>query len=291
MNKNMFKETVNQIDINYETNNNNVNFKLKFGKGKDSYVVENAKERTNYSQQYNIEVYEDNDNKGYRILCDDSPLVIDISNINIKGKAGYDYALGFAIDNLEPEYDSQESIIPNNIERDGTMWSLPSNDYSSYKFDQNPNGEYQWQTKKACEIGYKPTEKEKELGVEETTEKTGLIYITFMLMYKEKKIYESDNYRGATRSITRSTGPTRGGGLRGEDKQEDSISGRFGYGNAATTSSKKSEFKYLPKTERYVLPVRVRINSNSIDTNTNCSQNLKGANVNELKRKTIVVPF
>lgn len=287
----MFKETVNQIDINYETNNNNVNFKLKFGKGKDSYVVKNAKERTNYTEQYNIEVYEDNDNKGYRILCDDSPLVIDISNINIKGKAEYEYALGFAVDNQEPEYYSENSITPHNIERDGTMWSLPSNDYNNYKFDQNPNGEYQWQTKKACEIGYKPSEEEKELGLEETTEKTGVIYITFMLMYKEKEIYESDNYRGTTRGITRSGGTTRGGGLRGWDRQEDSVAGRFGYGSAATTSSKKSEFKYLPNTERYVLPVRVRINSNSIETNTNCSQNLKGANVNELKRKTMVVPF
>jgi len=287
----MFKETVNQIDINYETNNNNVNFKLKFGKGKDSYVVENAKERTNYSQQYNIEVYEDNDNKGYRILCDDSPLVIDISNINIKGSSKYDHAIGFAVDNQEPEYYSENSIIPHNIERDGTMWSLPSDTYSSYKFDQNPNAQYQWQTKKACEVGYKATEEEKELGLEETTEKTGVIYITFMLMYKEKELYESDNYKGTTRGITRSVGTTRGGGLRGGDRQEDSVAGRFGYGNTATTSSKKSEFKYLPNTERYVLPVRVRINSNSIETNTNCSQNLKGANVNELKIKTMVVPF
>ena len=282
----MFKETIKQIDINYETNNNNVSFKLKFGKGKDSYIVPNSKERTNYSEQYNIEVYESEDNKGYRILCDDSPLVVDISNINIKGITEYDYALGFAVDNLEPEYNSEESIMPNNIERDGTMWSLPSNDYTSYKFDQNPNAEYQWQTKKACEQGYKPTEEEKELGLEETTEKTGLIYITFILMYKEKESYELNNYRGVTRSITRS-----GGGLRGGDSQLDSVAGRFGFGNAATTSSKKSEFKYLPGTERYVLPLRVRINSNSIESNINCSQSIRGANVNELKRKTMVVPF
>lgn len=287
----MFKETIKQIDINYETNNNNVSFKLKFGKGKDSYIVPNSKERTNYSEQYNIEVYESEDNKGYRILCDDSPLVVDISNINIKGMTQYDYALGFAVDNLEPEYNSQESITPNNIERDGTMWSLPSNDYMSYKFDQNPNAEYQWHTKKACEQGYKQTEEEKELGLEETTEKTGLIYITFILMYKEKESYELNNNRGVTRGITKSSGATRGGGLRGGDSQLDSVAGRFGFGNAATTSSKKSEFKYLPGTERYVLPLRVRINSNSIESNINCSQSIRGANVNELKRKTMVVPF
>lgn len=281
----MFKETINEIDINYETNNNDVSFKIKFGKGKDSFIVSDSKERTRYSEQYNIEVYESEDNKGYRILCDDSPLVVDISNINIKGKSGYDYALGFAVDNEKPEYNSEECIIPNNIERDGTMWSLPCNGNISYKFDQNPNSQYQWQTKKACEIDYKPTEEEKELGLEETTEKTGLLYITFMLMYKEKETYQSNNYRGITR------GATRGGGLRGGDSQLDSVAGRFGYGNAATTSSIKSEFKYLPGTERYVMPFRVRINSNSIETNINCSQSIRGANVNELKRKTMVVPF
>lgn len=282
----MFKETINEIDINYETNNNDVSFKLKFGKGKDSFIVSDSKERTRYSEQYNIEVYESEDNKGYRILCDDSPLVVDISNINIKGKSGYDYALGFAVDNEEPEYNSEECIIPNNIERDGTMWSLPCNGNISYKFDQNPNSQYQWQTKKACEINYKPTEEEKELGLEETTEKTGLLYITFMVMYKEKETYQSNNYRGG---VTR--GATRGGGLRSGDSQQDSVAGRFGYGNAATTSSIKSEFKYLPGTERYVMPFRVRINSNSIETNINCSQSIRGANVNELKRKTMVVPF
>ena len=279
----MFKETVNNIDIQYETNNNNVSFKVKFGKGKDSYIIENAKERTNYSEQYNIEIYEEDDNKGYRILCDDSPLVIDISNINIKGCSNYNYAIGFAVDNQEPEYINEESIIPYNIERDGTMWCLHNN--NSYKYDQNPNAQYQWQTKKACEVGYKVTTEEKEFGLEEKKEKTGVLYITFILMYKEKETYESDNNRGAVR------GATRGSCVRGGDKQEYSIAGRFGYGNTATTSSKKSEFKYLPDTERYVLPVRVRINSNSIETNTNCSQNLKGANVNDLKRKTMVVPF
>jgi hypothetical protein len=287
----MFKETVNNIDINYETNNNNVSFKLKFGKGKDSYVIEDSKERTKYSEQYNIEVYESDDNKGYRILCDDSPLVIDISNIDIKGCSNYDYAIGFAVDNQEPEYKNEESIIPYNIERDGTMWSLPNNKYANYKFDQNPNAEYQWQTKKACEVDYVPTEKENELGLEKTTEKTGLFYITFMLMYKEKERYETDNYRGTTRGITKSAGTTRGGSLRGGDSQQDSSAGRFGHGNVVKTSSIKSEFKYLEKTERFVLPLRVRINSNSIETDINCSQNLKGANVNELKRKTMVVPF
>jgi hypothetical protein len=287
----MFKETVSQFPINYETNNHNVSFNVQFGKGKDSYLIENSKERTNYDKQYDIEIYESGDNKGYRILCEDSPLVVDINNIKVKGESRYDYALGFAVDNMEPEYYNEYSIMPHNIERDGTMWSLPANDGVSYKFDQNPNANYQWQTKKACDIGYKPTEQEKELGLEETTDKTGLIYITFMLMYKEKEVYEEDNYRGTTRGVTRgitksvSKGATRGG------SQQDSDAGRFGFGNKASTNSTESKFKHLPGSEKYVMPLRVRILSNSETTNINCSQTLKGASVNELRMKTMVVPF
>lgn len=287
----MFKETVNYIDINYETNNNDVSFKLKFGKGFDSNIIESASERTRYTEQYDIEVYESEDSKGYRILCDDSPLVVDISNIEIKGKKNYDYGIGFAVDNKEPEYTGEESIMPYNIERDGTMWSLDANNNRCYKFDQNPNGEYQWQTKRACDIGYKPSEEEKELGLEETSDKTGLIYITFMVMYKEKETYDYDVSRSVTRGITR--GITRGkGALRGGDEsQRDSDAGRFGFGNAASTASKVSNYKHLPGTEKYILPLRVRINKSSEDTNINCSHTLKGANVNELRKKTMVVPF
>tara|TARA_B110000858_G_scaffold194994_1_gene250471 strand:- start:1219 stop:2070 length:852 start_codon:yes stop_codon:yes gene_type:complete len=283
----MFAETVKHININYETNNNKVSFDLKFGKGKDSNIEKNEKKRTNYSEQYNIEIYESEENKGYRILCDDSPLIVDISNININGNNNNDYAIGFAVDSNEPLYNNEESIIPYNIERDGTMWSLPGNENNNYKFDQNPNGEYQWHTKKACAVGYKTTDEEKELGLEETSEKTGIIYITFMLMYKEKEIYQSKSFRSG---VTRGT--TRGSSLRGGDElQNDSVAGRFGYGNAATTSSVKSNYKYLPQTERYILPIRVRINSDSEDTDINCSESLKGANVNDLKKKTMVVPF
>ena len=285
----MFKKTVNAINIQYETNNNNVSFDLKFGKGIDSYIKKNAHERTQYSKNYNIEIYESEDNKGYRVLCDDSPLIVDISNINISGVNNYDYALGFAVDNEEPEYHDETYITPYNIKRDGTMWSLPGNKNTCYKFDQNPNGNYQWQTKAACDLEYKPTDEEKEVGLEETTEKTGLIYITFMLMYKEST-YEYDNCRsGTTRGTTR--GISRSSSIRGGESQNDSVSGRFGYGNAATTSSSNSEYKYLPKTERYILPIRVRINSDSEKTDINCSQSLKGANVNELKKRTMVIPF
>ena len=281
----MFKENKETIAINYETNNNYVSFNLAFAKGNDSSVYSDSYTRTNYDKKYNIEVFESDENKGYRILCDDSPFVVSISNINIEGNDNYDYALGFAVDNSNPEYKSEESIMPYNIERDGTMWTLETG-RKEYKFDQNPNGLYQWQTKRACDIGYEPTEEEKELGMETTTEKTGLIYITFMLMYKEKT-YSYNTTRGTTRGITR--GATRG--LRGSSEQYESDAGRFGYGNTATTNSVKSDYRYLPKTERYVLPMRIRISKDSENTDINCSNTLKGANVNELKMKTMVVPF
>jgi hypothetical protein len=120
----MFKENKETIAINYETNNNYVSFNLAFAKGNDSSVYSDSYTRTNYDKKYNIEVFESDENKGYRILCDDSPFVVSISNINIEGNDNYDYALGFAVDNSNPEYKSEESIMPYNIERDGTMWTL-----------------------------------------------------------------------------------------------------------------------------------------------------------------------
>ena len=112
-----------------------------------------------------------------------------------------------------------------------------------------------------------------------------------MLMYKEKEVYQEDNYRSITRGVTRgitksvSRGATRGG------SQQDSDAGRFGFGNKASTNSTESKFKHLPGSEKYVMPLRVRILSNSETTNINCSQTLKGASVNELRMKTMVVPF
>ena len=37
--------------------------------------------------------------------------------------------------------------------------------------------------------------------------------------------------------------------------------------------------------------MRIRISKDSENTDINCSNTLKGANVNELKKKTMVVPF
>ena len=129
-------------------------------------------------------------------------------------------------------------------------------------------------TKKALDIGYKPTAEELELGMEETSQNTGLIYLTFMVYQKLKPepVY-------ATRSI--------GGGAT-----RSSSAARFGYGNEANSASVKSDFEYVSGTERYVLPIRLRISDDSAISNINCcSKNLKAAALNALRRQTMTVPF
>ena len=290
----MFSTNATQIPVEYTTGDYNVNFNLNFGEGKDSEIYKNENERKRFTDNYTIEVYEsgegDNYTKGYRVVTNEGPLVIKLGNISIVGKDdyNYDYAVGFALDNNMPEYSTERSTIPYNIERDGTLWTIPANDGNSYNFDQNPNGRYQWVAKRAMDIGYEPTEEELELGMEKTSEGTGLIYLTFMVFKKPRHVEVTRGVtRGATRGITR--GATRGA-TRGGDQME-SDAARFGYGNEANSASKKSDFEYAGNTERYVLPVRLRINKKAANSDINCSQHLKGASVNTLRRQTMTVPF
>lgn len=285
----MFSNNVTQIPVEYTTGDCNVKINIAFGEGKDSEHFTES-ERKRYTENYNIEVYESGEGdtymKGYRVITNEGPLVINLRNISIISKDDNynDYAIGFAIDNSAPEYVSERSTIPFNIERDGTLWTIPANDYNDYKFDQNPNADYQWVAKRALDADYEPTQEELELGMEKTSESTGLIFITLMV-FKKPKITEPT--RGVTRGVTR--GITRGA-TRGGDQME-SDAARFGYGNKASSSSKVSDFEYAENTERYVLPVRLRINKKSEKSDINCSQHLKGANLNALKRQTMVVPF
>ena len=121
----------------------------------------------------------------------------------------------------------------------------------------------------------KPTEEELKLGMEVSSQYTGLIYLTFMVFHKLNPDYIPDTRYGTTRS-----GTTRG-----------SSGARFGYGNEASSASVKSDFEFATGTERYVLPVRLRIADDSVISNSNCSQHLKGANLNALRRQTMTVPF
>lgn len=163
----MFSTNATQIPVEYTTGDYSVRLNLSFGEGKDSEVYKNETDRKNFKDNYNIEVYEsgegDNYSKGYRVVTNEGPLVIKLGNISISGKDdyNYDYAVGFAVDNSMPEYTTDMSTIPYNIDRDGTLWTIPANKGESYKFDQNPNAKYQWMAKRAMDIGYELLRKNK----------------------------------------------------------------------------------------------------------------------------------
>jgi hypothetical protein len=286
----MLTSTVSEIAINYTTAKHAINFDITFGEGKEDADGISEKERKNFTNNYDIEVFESGEGddyaKGYRVITNEGPLVIKLGNISIQNEnSKYDYAIGFALDNEAPEYYLNYSTIPINIKRDGTMWTIPANNSLGYNFDQNPNAKYQWLAKKALDEGYKRTEEELKLGMEETSQNTGLIYLTFMVFSKLKQ-------EPVTRGTTRCGGGTRcGDGTRGGDGTRSSSAARFGYGNEASSASVKSEFEYATGTEKYVLPIRLRISDESAICNINCSRHLEGANLNALRRQTMTVPF
>jgi hypothetical protein len=276
----MLTNTVSNLPVCYNTAKHSIKFDIAFGEGKEDADEISEDERKDFTKNYDVEVFESGEGddymKGYRVVANEGPLVIKLKNISIqKENSKYDYAIGFAVDNEEPEYNYESSTIPKNITRDGTMWTIPANNGISYNNDQNPKAKYQWVTKRSLEEGYKPTEEELELGMEETTQNTGLIYLTFMVFHKLKPNY-MPNTRGGdtTRSATRC-----------------SSGARFGYGNEANSASVKSEFEYAEGTEKYILPIRLRISDDSVKSNINCSRNLKGASLNALRRQTMTVPF
>lgn len=289
----MLTNTISNIPIFYNTANHDIKFSLSFGEGKEEDQSENETERKHFTKNYDVEVFEsggsgDEYMKGYRVVANEAPLVIKISDIcitNIKDNSNYEYAIGIAVDNAEPEYYSNSSTLPNNIQRDGTMWSIPANTGLSHNLDQNPNAKYQWMAKRSLEEGYKPTPDELELGMEETSQNTGLVYMTFMVFSKLKAEPEYSTSRGGG-----SGGATRC--LRGGDSDSsDSVGARFGYGNEASSASVKTTYEYSLGTEKYIMPIRLRISNNSAKSTTNCSQHLRGASINALRRQTMTVPF
>jgi hypothetical protein len=295
----MLTNTVSNIPICYNTAEHDIKFSLTFGEGKEEDQSENETERKNFTKNYDVEVFEsgvsgegDDYMKGYRVVANEAPLVIKIGDISItRENSKYDYAIGIAVDNAAPEYYSNISTLPNNIERDGTMWTIPANTGLSHNLDQNPNAKYQWMARRSMEEGYKPTAEELELGMEETSQNTGLVYMTFMVFRKLKAVPEYSTSRGTTRSGGATRGLRGGGDDSGEATRSGSVGARFGYGNEASSSSVKSTYEYSTGTEKYVMPIRLRISNNSAKSNTNCSQHLKGASINAVRRQTMTVPF
>jgi hypothetical protein len=297
----MLTNTVSNIPICYNTAEHDIKFSLTFGEGKEDDESENETERKNFTKNYDVEVFESGEGdeymKGYRVVANEAPLVIKIGDISItkeKENSKYEYAIGIAVDNAAPEYYSNSSTLPNNIERDGTMWTIPANTGLSHNLDQNPNAKYQWMARRSMEEGYKPTAEEMELGMEETSQNTGLVYMTFMVFCKLKAEPEYSTSRGGA---TRCGGSGASRGLRGggddsnEATRSGSVGARFGYGNEASSSSVKSTYEYSAGTEKYVMPIRLRISNNSAKSNMNCSQHLKGASINAVRRQTMTVPF
>jgi hypothetical protein len=284
----------------YTTDKMNVSFNISFGKGKDSLVYTNEQDLKEFTKEYLVETVENDNSKHYYVAADEGPLLVKIENLNIHTRYNNncDYALGFAVDFEEPEYLEQNKFTPFNIDRDGSMWSIPVQEsirgYSANVFYQNGKAKYQWTTSRAKNMGEELTEDEKELGIEKTTETTGLMYLTFMVLSKEKEVVQEQEItrsynmrsggvdRGITRSINRSI--TR-------SIIPDTVAGRVGYGHAATSSSVASTFKYANHTTRLVIPVRIRISKDSAIGDMNCSKTLKGAEVNMERKKIVVAPF
>ena len=293
MSENMFATSMisNNIPISYSgfgnevytTDTLDVSFNISFGKGKDALVYTNERELKEFTNKYQVETIDNDDSKCYYVIAEEGPLLIKIDNLNIDSrynKNKYDYAIGFAVDFEEPEYFSEEHYTPFNIERDGVMWSIPvKENYTSCEntFYQNAKAKYQWNTARAKDIGIELTEDEKELGIEKTSETTGLLYMTFMVLSKEKEVVQE-------RVITRGSGASR-------SAITNSVAGRVGYGHSASSSSTKSTFTYAKYTSRQVIPVRIRISKDSDVSDMNCSKTLKGAEVNMERKKVVAAPF
>lgn len=276
----------------YTTDKMNVSFNISFGKGKDSLVYTNERDLKEFTTEYVVETVENDSSKHYYVAAQEGPLQVRIENLDIYSRYNNncDYALGFAVDFEEPEYLEESNYTPFNIDRDGVMWSIPVEELwkgsSPSVFYQNAKAKYQWTTSRAKCMGEELAEDEKEVGVEKTSETTGLMYLSFMILSKEKEVVQereitrSCNLRsgGVSRSITRSIIP-------------DTVAGRVGYGHAATSSSVASTFKYAKHTTRVVIPVRIRISKDSAIGDMNCSKTLKGAEVNMERKKIVAAPF
>jgi len=284
-------------DVVYTTDMINVSFKVSFGKGNDSALYKNESDLKQFNKSYEIETLKTGDAESYYVIAEEGPLVIKIENPDIYSRYNNnsDYALGFAVDFDEPDYLEQSHITPFNIDRDGVLWSIPIQEPwkpNSSVFYQNGKAKYQWTTSRSKAMGEELTDDDKELGIEKTSENTGMMYLTFMVLSKEKEIVqEKEIMRGGCGATRSGCGATRSSGGGTRSIGEGSVAGRVGYGNSASTSSVASTFKYAKHTKRYVIPVRIRISKDSSVSDVNCSKTLTGAE-NNMKRKTVVVaPF
>lgn len=265
------------IKINYQTEELQVSFKVEFGKALDSDVEKSALLRKKYDTPYDVEKHEIDGKSMYRLLAEEGPFAMKITDVNVQPKDGvfkkpthdgyitYDYGIAVVLDmNYEPEYCSPTSFSQCNfIERDGRSWVVKNN--KTLLVDQNGEAQFQWSTAKALEKGINPTPEQELMGVEERNENTGMIYITFQPIYTEETHY---NPKELTRSF--------------------SCAARVGYGSQASTASTTVSAKAVHDS-RYILPIRLRTVGET-SSNTKCAKSLKTAMyVHDLQNKTSVI--
>lgn len=268
-----------------------VGFGLEFGKGTDSSIEPLSELRTKYNTPYDIEMYKSEGQTQYRVVADEGVFVMKVNNIEVKSytenyEYNYEYGIRVIVDlNEEPKYiNTTDSTPSNSIERDGIPWDLNCN--KSYNLDQNGKARFQWSTARALKYEEKPTDIQKEMGVEERHKNSGLIFVTCVPIFKKTRksqyvhvnnVCRDGAYRGCT-------------AYRGGNVSRGSSAARVGYGSAATTNSSESEF--IPIHDgRYIIPLRFRIsNSDKNNMEIKCAKNLEFAqNINQLQQSTGVM--
>lgn len=210
-----------------------------------------------------------------------------IKNNEYACKAG---AFGVVVYNIEYEHGKIEKenlrikmrFKKNTTNENGRSWIMKEG--FTYAYDQNPGDEYQFAITKAEKYGVKLSEEQIAMGVEETTEATGIFTIISSLCYVvEKPVAQT---RGMTRG-----GPTRC--LRGsaEDEDDDDFLngyslGRIGDGSKATTNTTTVDVKEINNSD-YKTQVRMYVDdSSSTDIVVKFGQTRE-----ELKASSVLPPF
>jgi hypothetical protein len=166
-------------------------------------------------------------------------------------------------------------------DENGRSWIMKKG--STYAYDQNPGDEYQFAITKAEKYGVKLSEEQIAMGVEQTTEDTGIFMIISSLCYvvEEKPVAQT---RGMTRG-----GPTRY--LRGSAEDDDDFLngyslGRIGNGSKATTNTTTVDVKEITNSD-YKTQVRLYVDdSSSTDIVVKFGQTRE-----ELKASSVLPPF
>lgn len=227
---------------------------------------------------YNAELVSD---KNERIRKSDP---YPVKNGEYACKAG---AFGVVIDNIKLNHDKIEEnlrlkvrfLTNKQTDVNGRSWIMEKG--YTYAYDQNPGDEYQFAITKAEKYGVKLSEEQKAMGVEETTEDTGIFTIISSLCYvvEEKPVAQT---RGMTRG-----GPTRC--LRGS-AEDDFLNGyslgRIGSGSKATTNTTTVDVKEITNSD-YKTQVRLYVDdSSSTDIVVKFGQTRE-----ELKASSVLPPF